>query len=184
MRTSRVGKAGRTERSFPSGTLGQGGYAYVLLLAAVAILAVLASTASVLTSYRVKREKEEELLFRGEAYRKAIKSYYLASPGGVKTFPRNLEDLLADPRFPGRKRHLRSLYSEPFGEEWSFLTAPGGGIMGVASPSREAPLKRVDFPRESAHFAAAASYADWIFRYDPKASPVATAPAPALTPGP
>ncbi|HJV09936.1 MAG TPA: type II secretion system protein, partial [Burkholderiales bacterium] len=42
------------------------------------------------------REKEAELLFVGNQYRKAIQRYYLTGP--QRQYPRSLEDLLKDPR--------------------------------------------------------------------------------------
>ena len=43
-------------------------------------------------------------------YERALRSYYNASPGSVKTLPANLDDLLADPRHLGVVRHLRKDY--------------------------------------------------------------------------
>ena len=90
----------------------ESGYAYVLLLAVVLVLGILAGSAASLTSQQVKTDREAELLFRGLAYRQAIKSYYDASPPGRKAFPRRLEDLVKDPRFQHRC-HLRKLYTDP-----------------------------------------------------------------------
>ena len=64
----------------------------------------------------VQADREAELLFRGQAYRRAIESYYRAN--GV--YPRALEDLLKDPRFPS-KRHIRSLYPDPMGKGQAWL---------------------------------------------------------------
>lgn len=145
------------------------GFTYVMVLAAIVVVGILAEVAVVLTSRTVKAEREAELLFRGSAYRHAIRSYYEAgSP--VRTFPRNLEDLVNDPRFPNR-HHLRALYPDPMAPEskgeWLLLRAPDGGIAGVASSSKDEPLKKANFPAGLEQFAGARTYADWVFEYQP-----------------
>ncbi len=147
----------------------QAGFTYVMVLAAVVVVGILAEVAVVLTSRTVKSERETELLFRGTAYRNAIRSFYEAgSP--VRAFPRRLEDLLNDPRFPNR-HHLRALYPDPMSPdakgEWLLIRAPDGGIAGVASSSKEEPLKKGNFPMGLEQFTGARTYADWVFEYQP-----------------
>lgn len=145
----------------------QGGYAYVMVIAAAAVLAILAAIAAVLTSYEVRHEKEMELLFRGLAYEKAIGAYYRAGPAGqTHSYPHQLEDLLFDPRFP-RKRYLRALYPEPFGSGWALVRSADGSITGLASQCHEKPLKQDGFPSELQSFAGSEHYSDWIFLYQP-----------------
>jgi type II secretory pathway pseudopilin PulG len=167
MRMSTAGKP--RKNSFRRVGLDEGGFAYVMVLAAVAVLAILAEVGYVLTSYAVKHDREEELLFRGLAYERAIQSYYLASPQGTApTYPRRLEDLLSDPRYLS-KRHIRTLYKDPMGLDWSLVSAPGGGIAGVASQSKEKPIKQGNFPTVFSNFDGAQHYSDWIFLYQPGA---------------
>jgi type II secretory pathway pseudopilin PulG len=140
------------------------GFTYLAALLAVAILGVgLALAGEVWHTARL-REKEAELLFVGNQYRKAIERYYLAGP---RQYPRSLEDLLKDPRKPGTERHLRRLYPDPIrgASEWGVVRAPDGGIMGVHSLSEEAPLKRANFRVRDAAFEGARRYADWSFVY-------------------
>lgn len=160
--------AGRTLRVMRRPTLSrEDGFAYVMVLAAVAVLAVMAGTASTLVSYEVKHDKEEELIFRGQAYEHAIRDYYLSAPEGTEpVFPSRPEDLLLDPRYL-HKRYVRSLYPDPFGVGWKWVKSTDGGLMGVASRSNEAPLKKANFPPECAGFAAAARYSDWVFLFTP-----------------
>ncbi len=146
---------------------GEAGYAYVMVIVAVAVLAILAAAVSALVSYEVRHDKEEELLFRGQAYARAIGDYYMAGPAGkTHSYPRQLEDLLSDPRLPNR-RYLRALYPDPFGAEWAFVKNPNGGIMGVASQCHDQPLRQNGFPPEFQAFAGAKHYSDWVFVYQP-----------------
>jgi len=145
----------------------QRGFTYAMVLAAIVVLGILAEVAVVSTTHVVKRGHEQELLFRGTAYRDAIRSYYEAgSP--ARSFPRNLEDLLSDPRFPNR-HHLRALYADPMTRddkgEWLLLRAPDGGISGVSSRSTDEPLKKANFPPGLEHLASAKTYTDWTFEY-------------------
>lgn len=153
------------------------GYAYVMVLAAVVVMAILAGAAAILTSYEVRHDREEELLFRGLAYERAIQNYYLSQqPGMTPSFPRRLEDLLLDPRFI-HQRYLRALYPDPMGKEWSLVQAPDGGIAGVASQSKEKPLQQDNFPNVFSNFTGARHYSDWIFLYQPGSSTLPGQPA-------
>ncbi len=170
MPTSTVGKAPGNQR----------GFTYVMVLAAVVVMGILAEAAVVLSSRLVQVDREAELLFRGHAYRRAIRSYYEAGKP-IKAFPRDLDDLLDDPRF-AHKRHLRTLYPDPLARdnkdkkgEWSLLRAPDGGISGVSSSSREEPLKQANFPKDLEKFEGAQSYSEWVFEYSP---PPATSAKP------
>lgn len=134
----------------------------------VAILGVGLALAGEVWETLAKREKEAELLFIGEQYRQAIRRYYEGTPGGIKRYPRSLQDLLADPRHASTQRHLRKLYRDPLGgEEWGLVKAPDGGISGVYSRSEQAPLKTGNFRLRDAGFASAKRYADWTFVYAP-----------------
>lgn len=151
----------------------QRGYTYILALAAVLIVAIFAEAASVLTSRTVQAGKETELIFRGLAYQNAIQRYHRF--GG--TFPRNLDDLLKDPRSPNR-RHIRALYADPMakeGQDWLLIRATDGGIAGVASPSKREPLKKTNFPKGLEKFENATSYSEWVFEF----TVLPTLPAPA-----
>ncbi len=144
----------------------QAGFAYVMMLVALVIVGILAEVASVSTERMMKAEREAELLFRGQAYRNAIKSYYAVAG----KYPRSLEELTKDPR-SGHKRHLRMLYQDPVGtgeaKEWVLVRGPDGGIAGVASHSRAEPMKKANFPPGLEHFADAGSHAEWVFEYAP-----------------
>ena len=117
-------------------------------------------------SHAAQREKEAELLFRGTQYRLAIESYFRKAG----TYPKKLEDLLVDNRFPTPLRHLRRPYADPMtgAADWGLMEAPeGGGIMGVYSSSEAPPIKRGNFPIEYLHFGEAKRYKDWQFFHSP-----------------
>jgi type II secretory pathway pseudopilin PulG len=117
-------------------------------------------------SHAAQREKEAELIFRGNQYRQAIESYYRKA----HTYPKKLEDLLIDNRYPTAMRHLRKLYPDPMTgrKDWGIMEAPeGGGIMGVYSLSEERPIKTGNFSQPYHHFADAKAYMDWQFFHSP-----------------
>jgi hypothetical protein len=118
-----------------------------------------------------KRDKEADLLFVGNQYRRAIARFYEGTPGGVKRYPRTLDELLKDPRQPSTQRYLRQMYPDPFGsKEWGIVKAPDGGVAGVYSLSEEKPLKTGNFKLRDAGFESAQRYADWKFVYSPAAA--------------
>ena len=160
----------------------QQGFTYLTALFIIAILTGGLALAGEVWDTSAKREKEAELLFIGNQYRKAITLYYDSTPGPVKRYPRTLEDLIKDPRQPSTQRHLRRLYPDPLGgKEWGLVKAPDGGILGVHSLSEDKPLKEARFKVRDAAFEGAQKYADWKFVYSPAAAPQ-TAGKPAATP--
>jgi type II secretory pathway pseudopilin PulG len=154
----------------------QRGFTYLLVLFFIASVAAGLAAVGELWATSRQQEREVELLFAGSAIRQAIAYYYLATPGPVKQYPPTLEMLLKDPRFPDTRRYLRQLYPDPMTgkTEWALIKAPQGGIMGVASPSENAPLKRAGFRDPNRAFEDQAvklkdklRYRDWEFNYEP-----------------
>ncbi len=139
------------------------------LLFFIAVLGVGLTATAVSWQTSRQREKERELLFIGVEFRDAIALYYHRSPGIVKEFPRDLNDLLKDQRYPNIQRYLRRVYRDPMTglPQWGTVPAPGGGIMGVYSLSPDAPRKKAGFFGLQNGFAEAGSYSDWKFVYDP-----------------
>src|SRR5437868_7329090 len=142
------------------------GFTYLTVLFIVALLGIGLALVGEVWDTAAKREKEAELLFIGNEYRKAITRYYLA---GKNQYPRSLEDLQKDPRQPGTVRYLRRAYPDPFSgkAEWGIVKAPDGGIAGVHSLSDQKPLKIGNFRLRDAGFESAQTYADWKFVYTP-----------------
>jgi hypothetical protein len=146
----------------------QAGFTYLGLLLIVAAMGGGMAAYGELASKTAQREKEAELLFVGDEYRRAIGQYYESSPAGHKRYPKSLEALLKDERFAFNRRYLRKLYRDPLtGGELVALEAPEGGIMGVRSASPAETLKTADFPPEYAAFEGAGRHMDWQFVYTP-----------------
>jgi type II secretory pathway pseudopilin PulG len=79
----------------------QDGFTYLTVLFLVAFMGLGLSIAGEVWHTGLMREREAQLLYAGNQYRRAIERYYLS---GLKQFPRTLEDLLKDPRKPGTER--------------------------------------------------------------------------------
>ena len=154
------------------------GFTFVSMLIVVAITAGALAAAGGVWSQAAQREKERELLFAGEQIRQAIAVYYWRTPGGAHQYPKSLEALLEDTRWPVTQRYLRKLYRDPVtgSTDWGIIEAPGGsGIMGVYSRSQETPIKTAGFPARWAFFEDARNYTDWKFVFSPEV-PKAAAP--------
>jgi len=170
----------------------QRGYTYIGLLVIVVILGLMLTVVSRVWTMTVQREREDQLLWVGHAYRNAIASYYVH--GGQ--FPQTLQQLLQDDRSPVPLRHLRQLYPDPVtgAADWTLISDPvSQHIMGVASSSKATPIKRKGFELGDAVFADTDCYCSWQFVYWPRrfgaplpsgvTLPPSTAPGPA-NPGP
>jgi len=141
------------------------GFTYLTILFVVAIMGAGLALVGEVWHTGAVREREAELLYVGNQYRKAIERYYLAGP---RQYPRSLSDLLKDARKPGTERYLRQLYPDPVtGKDWGIMKAPDGGVMGVHSVSNDKPLKTARFLIRDREFEGAASYSDWKFVYVP-----------------
>jgi type II secretory pathway pseudopilin PulG len=137
-------------------------------LLAVAIAGIAMTAANHYWSTIIQRERETELLYRGNRIREAIGAYYENPPEGQsKQFPRAIGDLLKDSRFPQTRRHLRKWYPDPLPgtDDWVLIREAGGRIKGVHSAHAGRPLKSDNFPGAYESFEAAESYADWKFVY-------------------
>jgi type II secretory pathway pseudopilin PulG len=147
----------------------QRGFTYVGLLLLVAMSSAALAAAASLWSIDSRRDKEAELLFAGAQFTQAIASFRERTPSGqMQRFPRDLQELLEDKRWPTARRHLRKVYVDPMTgtHDWGLVEAPAGaGVMGVYSLSQEAPLKRAGFAPELQEFAVANSYREWRFVY-------------------
>jgi type II secretory pathway pseudopilin PulG len=157
----------------------QAGFTYLGVLFLVALMSMVLAAAGTVASIAKQREREKELLFVGAQFRRAIQLYYERTPGPVKKYPKTLQDLLEDSRYPVRQRYLRKIYPDPVTgkAEWGLIEGSGGGLMGVYSLSREQPVKTANFREADQAFEGKTSYSDWKFTYLPPQQP-ATPPSP------
>jgi type II secretory pathway pseudopilin PulG len=163
----------------------QRGYALVFALMMVAAASFAAMVAVVGRETEAQREREVQLLFVGDQYRRALASYAgIAPSGGATTYPAKLDELLEDKRFPNPVRHLRQLYVDPMtgAADWQ-LELQQGRIVGLHSNSTKVPLRHANFPDRYGAFASAHSYADWHFSAAPSSTAAASPGAPAPVPG-
>jgi type II secretory pathway pseudopilin PulG len=153
------------------------GFTYLTALFIVAIMGGGLALVGQVWHTVAMREREAELLHIGNEYRKAIERYYLSGP---RQYPRNLADLLKDPRQPGTVRYLRKLYPDPItgAEEWGLVKGPDGGIAGVHSLSEAPPLKSAGFAVRDKEFEAKTRYSDWKFIYSPATAVPGIKPPP------
>ena len=137
------------------------GFTYLGVLFLVAMMGIALSVVGEMWHTVQKREKEVELLFVGAEFRRAIARYNASAPG----YPRRLEDLLKDPRFPDVRRYLRKMYRDPVTgrAEWGLLKLAGDTIIGVYSLSDEEPLKKKGFSAADSGFEGKAKYSEWVF---------------------
>ena len=160
----------------------QRGFTYLTALFILAIMAGGLALAGEVWQTSAMREREAELLDVGNEYRKAVERYYLSGP--QRQYPRELSDLLKDPRQPGTVRYLRRLYPDPVTgkDEWGVVKAPDGGIAGVYSLSEAAPLKVAGFAVRDASFEGKKRYADWQFAFAAAPAPASASAAPSSPP--
>lgn len=143
------------------------GYTYVVVLVWVALAGIGLAVTGDLWRTTAQREREEELLFIGEEFRRAITSYYEGSPG-VQRFPPTLAALIRDERYSTVRRHLRKIYVDPMTgkADWGVVKQPEGGIVAVHSLSTARPLRTGNFSGRREAFAGKAKYSEWVFRAD------------------
>jgi type II secretory pathway pseudopilin PulG len=111
---------------------------------AIIIIGISMGAAGKYWSNVMLRDKEEELIFRGEQYRKAIDSYFSLG----RQYPPSIDDLLKDGRTPAGKRHLRQKYKDPVnGEDFEEIKhIATKRIIGVRSTSNKESIKQAWFP--------------------------------------
>jgi type II secretory pathway pseudopilin PulG len=111
---------------------GQHGYAMAALLVGLGIMAVMMTVVMPVWRQTAQREKEAELVFRGEQYARAIELYGRKLPGAL---PPNL-DVLVDQKF------LRKKYKDPItGGDFDLVSpaATPGPQRGAQQPGGFAP---------------------------------------------
>jgi type II secretory pathway pseudopilin PulG len=149
----------------------QAGYAMVALLVGLSIMAVVMAVAMPVWTHMARREREAELVFRGEQYKRAIALFQRRT--GPGTLPPDI-DVLIEGRF------LRKRFRDPMtGGDFVLIrqgqagaVAPGGpaatgGIVGVTSASAERSIRLY----EGRNF-----YNEWQFIHLAQAAPPGAGP--------
>jgi hypothetical protein len=122
-----------------TGKRGEQGYALLLVvfLTTMLLLATMVAAPSVRTER--KREKEEEMIWRGKQYVRGIKLYYRKNG----KFPTSLEDM-TKPK-TGSLRYLRQAYKDPMNKEdgsWRLIyVGPAGQLIGSLKPPQTLQLQ-------------------------------------------
>jgi type II secretory pathway pseudopilin PulG len=120
--------AGQGNRSFRA----TDGYAMAALLVGLSVMSVLMSMAFPVWSHMVKREKEEELIWRGQQYARAVGLFQRKY---ANAFPPTL-DVLVEQKF------LRKKYKDPItNDDFQLIPATGGSpVPGMGGgPGARAP---------------------------------------------
>jgi type II secretory pathway pseudopilin PulG len=89
------------------------GFTLIILLFAITLLIIGLLIAVPVWQTQIQREKEAELIFRGNQYAEAIRLFQLKKPG---TFPRTMDELIEE-------KCIRRLYSDPMTKdgEWNII---------------------------------------------------------------
>lgn len=89
------------------------GYILIILMVAIFVLSIGLLIAIPVWETQLRREREEELIFRGKQYVEAIRIFQMKNPG---SFPKTLDELLEE-------KCIRKLYKDPMGKdgEWNII---------------------------------------------------------------
>src|SRR5580704_849540 len=110
----------------------QGGYALLLVVFLTALLVVGTMSIGLRVLTEGKREKEKEMIWRGQQYTRGIKLYYRK----LGRFPNSMDDL-TKPKI-GSIRFMRQAYKDPMNEKdgaWRFIyVGAAGQLIGSLKP--------------------------------------------------
>ena len=155
------------------------GFTYLALLAAIVIIGITLGTVARYWSNVSARDKEEELLFRGNQYRNAIENYYYGIPGKFE-YPPSIDELVRDSRSAAGKHYLRQKFKDPItGEDFIEIRDQNMRVIGVCSASDKEPLKQANFDAADSEFEGRKAYSDWKFQF---IAPVIQQPSKAKAP--
>jgi len=146
------------------------GFTYISLLFAILIIGITLSSVGKYWSFIDQKDKEAELLFRGDQFVRALDRYFKSAHGKVNLYPKKIEDLIKDPRSIAPRRYLRRFYEDPFTgkPDWILIKDPKSGrIKGVKSRSEKTPIKEDGFLLRYIHFKEKGSYSEWEFIHKP-----------------
>jgi type II secretory pathway pseudopilin PulG len=117
-----------------------------VLLLTILVMGVASAGVAQLWQTQVKREKEEELLFRLNQFRRAIAQFRAER----NRLPRELKDLLEDRTQLQTRRYLRRIYKDPITgkDDWQLMLVVDragivSGISDLKSRAEGKPLKSI-----------------------------------------
>jgi len=141
------------------------GFTYIGLMLMIVLIGIVLAATGVIWSAQRTREKETELLFIGDQFRKAIVTYHAHNLNVGDGFPKSFDELIQDPHQATVQRYLRKVYTDPFSgkPEWGLVKARSGGIIGVYSLAPGIPRRQAGFPALYDAFTGADSYEKWRF---------------------
>lgn len=144
------------------------GFTYLAMMFAVFLVGLSSMVAAQQWQTLVQREKEAELIFRGDAIRRAIYTYCRTARAGMTFCPKSLDDLVKAPGTLTTRRYLRKNYKDPITKgDWELIKSRNGrSVVGVRSKSSARPLKQGGFPKAFASFSGSQKYSDWVFICD------------------
>jgi type II secretory pathway pseudopilin PulG len=137
------------------------GIVYPILLGSILIIGIATAGVAELWATQIKRDKEEELLFRLGEFRRAITRFR----ADHNRLPKELKDLLDDRTQLQTRRYLRRIYPDPMTgkADWDLKlvadrTGAVSGIEDVHSKSTGKPLRSVSLFGKKAEDT---TYKDW-----------------------
>ena len=122
----------------------QQGFTYLMAMLFVVLIGISLMMIGQQWSVIVKRDKEAELLFRGNRIKEAIErfvaDYEVQKATRPNRYPLTLKELVKKP-----KRYLQVVYKDPITGEDFALIKDASGIRGVQSTSEDVPYDQVNF---------------------------------------
>ncbi|WP_447973556.1 hypothetical protein [Nitrospira sp. Kam-Ns4a] len=136
--------------------LSERGVTYLAVMLAVVLIGISLTTVGKSWKVSIKRDREAELLFRGNRIKAAIEqfaaNYEVMKSVRDHRFPMTLEEMTKPP-----KPTLQMVYKDPITGGDFELVRVNGEIQGVRSRSRDKPLDQVNFKD-------AKTYSDLLFK--------------------
>jgi hypothetical protein len=155
----------------------QGGYALLLVVFLLALIVVGTMSVSLRVLTEGRREKEQEMIWRGKQYTRGIKLYYRK----LGRFPTSMDDLVK-PKI-GNLRFMRQAYKDPMNKEdgsWRLIyVGPAGNLIGSLKP----PQGGIQMPVAGGQAGGATGSSFGSFGSQPTPAPAGGIAAPGTAPG-
>jgi hypothetical protein len=155
----------------------QSGYALLLVVFLLALVVVGTMSVSLRVLTEGRREKEQEMIWRGKQYTRGIKLYYRK----LGRFPTSMDDLVK-PKI-GNLRFMRQAYKDPMNKEdgsWRLIyVGPAGNLIGSLKP----PQGGIQMPVAGGQPGAATGSSFGSFGSQPTPAPAGGIAAPGAAPG-